>query len=107
VLAQVDHSQAEELENTMLCARWLVGQFESLDQESIARIFQKAVEDAEAWIHTMVARGQLPREYGEPIKAREAAAIHNILIRYASIDDPDVRKNILAKMIASTNKGHS
>ena len=104
MLTKLKDNQAEELENTMLCARWLVLQFEDLHCGSIAKIFQRAVNDADAWIQTMVIQGKLPEEYAEPIKAKEAALIHNLLIKYASIDDPDLRKSVLDKMMSSTNK---
>lgn len=107
MLTKLKDNQAEELENTMLCARWLVHQFEELHCESIAKIFQKAVNDADSWIQTMVVQGNLPEEYAEPIKAKEAALIHNLLIKYASIDDPDLRKNVLDKMITFTNKNYN
>ncbi len=96
--------RADALTKTMNCARWIVQEFEALQCASIARIFQRAVDDADSWIQTMALRGRLPRESEEPIRAKEAAVIHNILIRYASIEDPVVRKDILGKMMASIDE---
>ena len=98
---------SEELENTMLCARWLVHQFENLQFESIARLFQRAIDDAEAWIETMVQSGALPVDCLEPIKAEEAKAIHNILVKYASIDDAQMRQDILNEMLRITKQSHN
>jgi hypothetical protein len=93
--------RADALAKTMDCARWIVQEFETLQCASIARIFQRAVDDADSWIQTMALRGKLPRESEEPIRAKEAAVIHNILIRYASIEDPVIRRDVLGKMMAS------
>ncbi len=101
------NSDIEELENTMLCARWLVHQFEDLHFESIARLFQRAIDDAEAWIETMVRNGEMPEKATEPIKAEEAKAIHNILIKYASIDDAGIRQDILREMQRMTKKSYN
>lgn len=96
--------RAEELSQTINCARWLVKQFEELDCTSIAKIFQRAVDDADAWIQTMAVGGRLPKEIAEPIRAREASLIHNMLVKYASIDDPLARKDILNEMLSSVEK---
>lgn len=93
--------RAEGLVNTMSCARWLVQQFEVLDCASIARIFQKAVDDADSWIQTMAMGGALPKESADPIRAREAELIHNMLVKYASINDPSTRNALLSNMISS------
>lgn len=97
----------EELENTLLCARWIVHQFENLKFESIARLFQRAIDDAEAWIGTMVQNGELPENCIESIKAEEAKIIHNILIKYASIDNSQLRKEILDEMLRITKHSHN
>jgi hypothetical protein len=90
----------------MNCARWLVREFETLDCASIARIFQRAVDDADSWIQTMALRGKLPSESEAPIRAKEAEVIHNILIKYASIDDPGMRRDILGKMMSSLEESN-
>jgi|GEM_PF-5752637 len=97
-------TQTDELDKTMLCARWLVHQFEAIECESIAKIFQKAVNDADAWIHNMVIKGDLPKECFEPIKAEEISLLHNILVRYASINNPDLRREILDQMMENTEE---
>ncbi|NCC21907.1 MAG: hypothetical protein EOM26_05515 [Alphaproteobacteria bacterium] len=101
---QTKEMHAEELENIMLCARWLVHQFENINCHSLAVIFQKAINDAEAWIQTMVRHGTIPPEFSEPIKAREAELIHGILVKYASIDDPEMRREALDKMLEATRR---
>lgn len=98
---RLNNSRAESLINTMSCARWLVGQFEELGCGSIARVFQRAVDDADAWIQTKALNGQLPKEVAEPIKSKEAVMIHNLLIKYASISDPEKREQILDDMLES------
>lgn len=101
VLNSARNERADGLNKTMSCARWIVREFEELQCDSIARIFQRAVDDADSWIQTMALRGRLPDACEEPIRAKEAAVIHNILIKYASIDDPIMRQDILGKMMAS------
>lgn len=95
------NQRAEELANTINCARWLVKQFEDLDCPSIAKIFQRAVDDADTWIQTKALGGQLPKETATPIRAREANLIHSMLVKYASIDDPIARRDILQDMLSS------
>jgi hypothetical protein len=107
VLKNAIDPRADGLQKTMNCARWIVQEFQSLHCAGIARIFQRAVDDADSWIQTMAVRGQLPSESSEPIKAKEAAVIHNILIKYASIDDPAMRKIILGKMMATIEENES
>lgn len=100
-MLKVKNDRADGLNKTMNCARWIVREFEALQCSSIARIFQRAVDDADSWIQTMAMRGRLPKEADEPIRAKEAAVIHNLLIKYASIDDPAMRKDVLSKMMAT------
>lgn len=97
-----ESDQAEALENTMNCARWLVREFENINCDGIAVIFDRAISDAETWVQTMVEKRALPEGCSDSIRAHEAAEIHNILIRYASIDNPDIRKKVLERMSSST-----
>lgn len=100
------NARAEGLINTMNCARWLVQQFEELDCASIARIFQKAVDDADSWIQTTAVGGRLPKECIDPIRAREASQIHHMLVKYASIDSPQTRQLILQSMLDAIDDNH-
>ena len=101
------NDQIEALENTMNCARWLVHEFENINCDGIAIIFDRAVSDAETWVQTMVENGALPEGCSNSIQAHEVAEIHSILVRYASIDDPNVRKKILERMSSSTTNNSS
>src|SRR5688572_26978636 len=101
---KMNSARAKSLINTMGCARWIVGQFEELGCDSIARVFQRAVDDADAWIQTKALNGHLPKEAAEPIKSKEAIMIHNLLIKYASISDPERRKQILDDMLESVHE---
>lgn len=101
---KANNTRAESLINTMSCARWLVGQFEELGCDSIARVFQKAVDDADAWIQTKAVNGQLPKEAAEPIKSKEVLLIHNMLVKYASIPDPKQREQILDDMLQTVSE---
>ena len=95
-----NNDRAEALINTMGCARWLVGQFEEIDCGTLAKFFQRAVDDADAWIQTKAVDGQLPKETAAPIKAREVLMLHNLLVKYSSFS-PDIRERFLSEM----NKG--
>lgn len=101
---RLSEQDAAQIENVMLCARWLVHQFENINCGSVARLFQKAIDDAEAWVQTKILNGEISEQYGEPIKSREAKIIHNILIKYASIEDPEMRDAILGEMIGATKR---
>lgn len=105
-MLKAKEQRADGLNKAMNCARWLVREFESLQCDSIARIFQRAVDDADSWIQTMALRGKLPNECEEPIRAKEAAVIHNILVKYASIGDPTMRQDILGRMMSSLEESN-
>ncbi len=94
--------KTQDLENAMNCARWLVREFENINFSCIAMLFDRAVSDAETWIQTMVEDGALPEGCAQSIQAQEAAKIHTILVRYASIDNPVIREKILERMSEST-----
>lgn len=94
----MEENKLDELDKTMLCAKWIVTQFEKNGYSSISRIFQIAVNDAEAWIHAMVTEGKISKDSFEPIKAEEVKLLHNILVRYASISNPDHRNKVLESM---------
>ena len=94
---------AENIENTMCCARWLVREFENISCNGVASIFDRAVKDAEVLIQKMSVSEDLPRACLESIRQKEANLIHGILVRYASIDDEIVRKKILDGMMAAAN----
>lgn len=93
----------QELDNLILCAKWLVVQFENINCKSLAAIFQKSINDSEAWIENMVEQSLLPQKNLELIKLGEAESIRKILIKYASINDPDIRKDILDRMVSIAN----
>lgn len=99
---ELSKAELESLDNTMLCAKWIISQFQAIHCDSIARIFQKALDDAYSWIQTMAANDDLPHKCADPIHLNEAQIIHNILVRYASINNPEVRKTILSKMMSFT-----
>lgn len=94
----------KELENIMLCAKWLIVQFENLDLLGLARLFQNAVSDAEAWIENMIYKEEFSSDFLDPVKDQESKAIYNILVKYASIGDPEIRKRILSEMSNATEK---
>lgn len=93
---------SQEIENVLLCAHWLVRQFEEIRCQELAALFSRAVEDAEAWVHSMVITGRLADDAEAPIEEREAKSIHRILVKYASISDEGARENILQEMIRLT-----
>ncbi|AEP10306.1 hypothetical protein [Micavibrio aeruginosavorus] len=97
---------AENIENAMCCARWLVREFENISCDGIASIFERAVKDAEFLIQKMSISDDLPRSCFESIRQKEANMIHGILVRYASIDDEVLRKKILDSMMAAANAGY-
>jgi len=94
---------SEELENTMACARWLVREFEQLNCQSLANLFQNSVEDAEVWISHMGNSDHVKYKYESKIKEKEAQAIHRMLIKYAGINDANIRKKIIKEMMNSVN----
>ncbi|MCB9990721.1 MAG: hypothetical protein H6867_05005 [Rhodospirillales bacterium] len=97
-MRSLNREEIESLDHILLCAKWIVGQFESIHCQSIANIFQKAIDDANAWIHNMVANENLPDQCEKSIHQREAEMIHSILVRYASIGNPEIKQNFLKKM---------
>ena len=100
-LIDYDH---EELHNILTCIRWLIQQLEEMHYESIAVVFQKAVEDTESWIHTMLESGLTLTEKNEKLFLNEALIIRKLLVRYSSIQDPEIRKSILENMARLTQK---
>lgn len=90
-------SISQDLNNIFLCAEWLVGQLRIIDQELVARIFQKAIDDAYSWIRSEgeVDLSILGRDF---IKEQEVEAIHRILRRYAAIDNSRIRGLMLGEM---------
>lgn len=52
----------------------------------------------------MALGGSLPEEMAQPIKVREATIIHNLLVKYASIEDPDLRSRVLSDMMGSLDR---
>lgn len=97
-----NQGKTQDLENAMNCARWIVREFENINFPCIAMLFDRAVSDAETWIQTKVEDGALPEICAQSIQAQEAAKIHTILVRYASIDNPAIREKILERMSEST-----
>ncbi len=108
--AKTDKTQQldyEELQNTLLCAHWLVHQFENLELQSIANLFQQALNDTESWLETMSNTGIIDYQCLETVKEREAKAIHNILIKYASIENKEIREGILGEMLRITKQSYN
>ena len=101
-MTETQNAPPKEFEQLLLCAHWIVGQFEDMHLYSIAKIFQLAVEDAESWVHTMAANDGLMQEYDDVIKLTEAQAIRGLLVKYANIQDPEKRKEVLEKMNSVT-----
>lgn len=99
-----DRDEFEQIENTLLCAKWLVKQFEDLKLITVARLFQNAIDDSEAWIHTMISQEKWSKQHADKIREQEAKSIHNILIKYASINDVQIREELLNEMLRITNK---
>ena len=94
----------EELHNILTCIRWLIQQLEEMQYDSIAVVFQKAVDDAEGWIHTMSENGLSLTERNEKLFLSEALMIRKLLVRYSSIQDPETRKSILEDMAQLTKE---
>ncbi len=94
--------QYSDLENTLVCASWLVEEFEKMGLHSIAKIFQGALDDSIAWLNTMPRQNSQAQKYRATAKIREAQVIRDILVKYATIQDPIKRKKVLEKMKLST-----
>jgi uncharacterized protein YutE (UPF0331/DUF86 family) len=101
------HSNFEEIQNILMCAKWLVHQFENMNMQSVANIFQQALNEAEIWVETMAQNGRIEYEHIEQVKEQEAKAIHNILVKYASIEDKDIRDGILNEMLRMTKESYN
>lgn len=82
------------LDGVIVCAKWLVSELERLGCQSLANIFDKAVEDAESWIENM-GEQQDVSDCKEAIEAREAYQILTLLKKYAAIQDPEKRQALL------------
>lgn len=93
-----------ELENLMLCARWLVLQMEELSCFSLANIFQKALDDSEAWIKNMICDDSLVAEANIRPFSTEAEIIRKLLVKYAGIKDQNTRDSILRRMELISDK---
>ncbi len=91
-----------DLENTLVCAHWLIEEFEKMGLLSIAKIFQGALDDSIAWLNTMPPQNNQAKKYRATAKIREAQVIRDILVKYATIQDPIKRKKVLDKMKLST-----
>ncbi len=102
-----NHADVEEVRNTLVCAKWLVHQFENMNMHSVASLFQQALSDAEIWIENMTDQDGLEHKFVEEVKEQEAKAIHNILVKYASIDDKDIREGILSEMLRITKQSYN
>jgi len=90
--------KADDLENTIICAHWLIEEFEKINLHSVAQIFQRALDDTLSWLNTMSPQDGYFQKYSEDVKTREAQLIRDILIKYASIQNPHKRKKALQKM---------
>lgn len=94
----------QEVEKVMVCAKWIIYQFEELSCLTLARVFQKAFDDAEAWIEN-IPQSKDHQGASEPRPfLLDAEVIRKLLIRYASIRDINTRHDILKGMEEITKK---
>lgn len=101
VYSGLSKEDIENLGRIVLCAEWVVGQFEAANCQSIANIFREAIDDANAWIHNMVSHEDLSESYSKTMRQREVEILHSILVRYASINNSEVKEKALERMISA------
>ena len=97
--------KTEDLQNTLLCAHWLIGQFDTMGMKSVANIFQRALDDTMSWIGNMSTPSGSLAPYQGDIEIREVKILRSFLIKYASIHNPEERKKALEKMRSAVEKG--